>query len=157
MTEKQPLPDRPRALPRRLDDRDRQILALLRQDARLPLKTLAANVGLARSSLRERLARLEADGVIRGYHVDIAPEEGDTVAAYLLAKLKRTPALDFVEDLKKLPEVRDCASVAGDIDLILQLRADSIDRLNAVRDQIARHPAVADLKTSIVMRRDIGR
>jgi DNA-binding Lrp family transcriptional regulator len=141
---------------RPLDDRDRQILALLRQDARLPLKTLAARIGLARSTLRERLARLEADGVIRGYRIDIAPEANGTVGAYLLARLKRTPALDFIEDLRKLPEVRDCASVAGDIDLIIQLQAETIERLNAVRDEIARHTAVADLTTSIVLRRDIG-
>ncbi|HWU00142.1 MAG TPA: Lrp/AsnC family transcriptional regulator [Terriglobales bacterium] len=80
---------------RQLDDRDRQILALLREDARLPLKTLAAKVGLARSSLRDRLARLEADGIIRGYHAEIAPEATDsgagTVGAYLLLRLKRTP------------------------------------------------------------------
>ena len=69
---------------RPLDDRDRQILALLRQDARLPLKTLAARIGLARSTLRERLARLEADGVIRGYRIDIAPEANGTVGAYQL-------------------------------------------------------------------------
>jgi DNA-binding Lrp family transcriptional regulator len=141
---------------RPLDDRDRQILALLRQDARLPLKTLAARIGLARSTLRERLARLEADGVIRGYRIEIAPEASGTVSAYLLARLQRTPALDFVADLRQLPEVRDCASVAGDIDLIIQLQAETIERLNAVRDEIARHPAVADLTTSIVLRRDIG-
>jgi DNA-binding Lrp family transcriptional regulator len=140
---------------RPLDDRDRQILALLRQDARLPLKTLAARVGLARSTLRERLARLEAEGIIRGYRIDIAAEASGAVSAYLLARLKRTPALDFIEDLRKMPEVRDCASVAGDIDLIIQLQAETIERLNAVRDEIARHAAVADLTTSIVLRRDI--
>lgn len=145
---------------RQLDDRDRQILALLRDDARLPLKTLAAKVGLARSSLRDRLARLEADGIIRGYRAEIAPEATDggagTVGAYLLLRLKRTPALDLIADLKRIPEIIACSSVAGDIDLILQLRAATIDRLNACRDEIARHPAVADLTTSIIMRWDIG-
>jgi DNA-binding Lrp family transcriptional regulator len=56
---------------RPLDDKDRQILELLRADARLSLKTLAAKVGLARSTLRDRLSRLEADGIIRGYHADM--------------------------------------------------------------------------------------
>ncbi len=145
---------------RQLDDRDRQILALLRADARLPLKTLAAKVGLARSSLRDRLARLEAEGIIRGYHAAIAPEAidgtGANVGAYLLLRLKRTPALDLIADLKRIPEIVACSSVAGDIDLILRLNAVTIERLNARRDEIARHPAVAALTTSIIMRWDIG-
>jgi DNA-binding Lrp family transcriptional regulator len=141
---------------RQLDERDRQILALLRENARLPLKALAAKVGLARSSLRDRLARLEAEGVIRGYQADIAPDIDAGVGAYLQLRLKRTPALDFIADLKRIPGIRGCASVAGDIDLILHLEAASIDRLNALRDEIARHPAVADITTSIILRWDIG-
>lgn len=140
---------------RPLDDRDRRILDLLRQDARMPLKTLAAQVGLARSSLRERLTRLEADGVIRGYRVDVA-EDGTQVSAYLLVRLKKTPALGLIEGLRGLAEVRHCASVAGDIDLIVLLEARTVERINAVRDRIASHPDVADLTTSIVLRRDIG-
>lgn len=140
---------------RPLDDRDRRILDLLRRDARLPLKTLAAQVGLARSSLRERLTRLEAEGVIRGYRADIAEDEG-RVSAYLLVRLKKTPALAMIEPLRAMAEVRHCASVAGDLDLIVQLEAATVERLNAVRDEIAIHPDVADLTTSIVLRRDIG-
>ncbi len=121
----------------------------------MPLKTLAAQVGLARSSLRERLTRLEAEGVIRGYRVDVA-EDGDQVAAYLLVRLKKTPALDLIEGLRGLAEVRHCASVAGDIDLIVLLEARTVERINAVRDRIAGYPDVADLTTSIVLRRDIG-
>lgn len=140
---------------RPLDDRDRRILDLLRRDARMPLKTLAAQVGLARSSLRERLTRLETDGVIRGYRVDVAEDEG-RVAAYLLVRLKKTPAPGMIDGLRRLAEVRHCASVAGDIDLIVQIEAATVERLNAVRDEIAVHPDVADLTTSIVLRRDIG-
>jgi DNA-binding Lrp family transcriptional regulator len=141
---------------RQLDDRDRQILALLRDNARLPLKTLAAKVGLARSSLRDRLARLEEEGIIRGYRADIAPDAAAGVGAYLLLRLKRTPALDVIAELKQIPEVISCSSVAGDIDLVVHLQAESIDRLNARRDEIARHPMVADLTTSIILRWDIG-
>ena len=140
---------------RPLDDRDRRILDLLRRDARMPLKALAAQVGLARSSRRGRRTPRGADGVIRGYRVDVAEEDG-LISAYLLVRLKKTPALAMIEGLRALAEVRHCASVAGDIDLIVLLEAASVDRINAVRDEIAVHPDVADLTTSIVLRRDIG-
>ncbi|CAN0500325.1 unnamed protein product, partial [Phaeothamnion confervicola] len=129
--------------PRPLDDKDRKILDLLRQDARLPLKTLAAKVGLARSSLRDRLSRLEADGIIRGYRADIAASVSG-VAAYLFVRLNRTPALDLIETLRAVPGVRSCVSLTGDIDLLVELAAAGTEELNAVRDRISRHDAVAD-------------
>lgn len=139
---------------RPLDDKDRKLLDLLRGDARLSLKALAAKVGIARSSLRERMARLEADGIIRGYHAEIAAP-GPGVSAYLFIRLKRTPALDLVEVLRGMPEVRGCASLTGEIDLLVELAAPQTDRINAIRDRIAAHAAVADVTTSIVLNRNI--
>jgi Lrp/AsnC family transcriptional regulator, leucine-responsive regulatory protein len=140
--------------PRPLDDKDRKILDLLLQDARLPLKTLAARVGLARSSLRDRLSRLETDGIIRGYRAEIAvPPSG--VSAYLFVRLKRTPALDLIEALRATPSVRSCVSLTGDVDLLVELSAASTDELNAARDRISGHDSVADLTTSIVLNRNI--
>jgi DNA-binding Lrp family transcriptional regulator len=139
---------------RPLDDKDLKLLELLRADARLPLKTLAAKVGIARSSLRDRLARLEAEGTIRGYHADVAAATAG-VGAYLFLRLKRTPALDLVDFLRGLPEVRGCASLAGEIDLLVELAATDTDRLNAARDRIAGHAAVADITTAIVLNRNI--
>ncbi len=140
--------------PRPLDDKDRKILDLLRQDARLPLKALAAKVGLARSSLRDRLSRLEADGIIRGYRAEIAtPVAG--VSAYLFVRLKRTPALDLIEALRAMSGVRSCVSLTGDVDLLVEISAAGAEALNAARDRISSHEAVADLTTSIVLNRDI--
>jgi DNA-binding Lrp family transcriptional regulator len=139
---------------RPLDDKDRQILDLLRTDARLPLKTLAAKVGLARSTLRDRLSRLEADGIIRGYRADIVDGESN-VAAYLFVRLKATPAPGLIAFLKRMPEVRSCTSLTGDVDLLVELGAASTERVNALRDRISSHESVADLTTSIVLNRNI--
>jgi DNA-binding Lrp family transcriptional regulator len=139
---------------RPLDEKDRQILELLRADARLPLKTLAARIGLARSTLRDRLSRLEADGIIRGYRAGIA--DGCTgVSAYLFIRLKSTPAPALIALLRRMPEVRSCTSLTGDIDLLVEIAAPTTDRVNALRDRISSHEMVADLTTSIVLDRNI--
>jgi DNA-binding Lrp family transcriptional regulator len=139
---------------RPLDDKDRQILGMLRADARLPLKTLAAKVGLARSTLRDRLSRLETEGIIRGYHADIA-DDGHGVSAYLFIRLKRTPAPTFIALLRGMPEVKSCTSLTGDVDLLVEVSAATTDRVNALRDRISSHDLVADLTTSIVLDRNI--
>ena len=139
---------------RPLDDKDRQILQLLRTDARLPLKSLAAKVGLARSTLRDRLARLEADGIIRGYHADVA-DTTTGVSAFLFVRLRSTPAPGLIAFLRHMPEVKSCTSLTGDIDLLVEIAAATPDRVNAARDRISSQDAVADLTTSIVLSHNI--
>lgn len=137
-----------------MDDKDLKILHLLQENARLPLKTLAGKVGLARSTVRDRIARLEADGVISGYKAKVAwGREGQTsVKAFLVIRLKRTPARETVSRIVALPNVRRCVSVSGDIDVIVEIEADTIAVLNEVRDDIALLPDVADVTTAFVLK-----
>ncbi|HEX6117949.1 MAG TPA: Lrp/AsnC family transcriptional regulator [Dongiaceae bacterium] len=100
------------------------------------------------------MARLEANGTIRGYRADIADDQR-RVAAYLFIRLKTTPAPGLVAVLRRTPEVMSCISLAGDTDLLIEIAAESTDRLNAVRDRISSHDAVADLTTAIVLNRNI--
>ena len=57
-----------------MDDTDHRLIALLRQDARLPLAALAAKLGVSRGTVANRLRRLEDDGVVVGYTVRLRPE-----------------------------------------------------------------------------------
>lgn len=139
---------------RPLDDKDRQILQLLRANARLPLKSLAAKVGIARSTVRDRLTRLEADGIIRGYHAEVV-DGGPSVSAYLFVRLRTTPAPALIALLRQMQEVTGCTSLTGDIDLLVEVAAATTDRVNALRDRISSDGSVADLTTSIVLNRNI--
>lgn len=137
-----------------MDDKDRKILHLLQDNARLPLKTLAGKVGMARSTVRDRIARLEAEGIISGYKAQVAWEsEGHaSVRAFLVIRLKRTPAREAVSRIAGLSNVRRCVSVSGDIDVIVEIEADTIAVLNEVRDDIALLPDVADVTTAFVLK-----
>ncbi len=136
-----------------MDEKNLQILRLLQQNARLPLKTLAGKVGLARSSVRERIARMEAEGIILGYRADVQSGRGtELVRAVLLIRLRRTPARETVSRITASPAVRRCFSVSGDLDLVVELEAETMSGLNAVRDEIALLPDVADVTTAIVLK-----
>lgn len=137
-----------------MDEKNHEILRLLQQNARLPLKTLAGKVGLARSSVRERIARMEADGIILGYKADVQPDlhGGEAVRALLMIRLKRTPARETVSRITALPAVRRCFSVSGDLDLVVEIEAAAMSGLNAARDEIALLPEIADLTTAIVLK-----
>lgn len=139
------------------DEIDRTILAILSREARIPMKTLAARVGLSRSAATERVARLERTGTIRGYRADIGQLEEGTFEAFLLVTLKRTPSLGVLDTLAGFPEVRRVSSLSGQLDLIAEVRVGSINALNELRNAIAGHDAVEDLTTSIVLRREFER
>jgi DNA-binding Lrp family transcriptional regulator len=139
-----------------MDEKNLQILRLLQQNARLPLKTVAGKVGLARSSVRERIARMEAEGIILGYRADVQTNHrgGEMVRALLMIRLGRTPARETVSRIAALPSVRRCASVSGDLDLVVEVEADVMSGLNAARDEIALMPDVADVTTAIVLKEE---
>ena len=138
-----------------MDDKDLTILRLLREDARSPLKTIAAEVGLARSSVRERITKLENAGTIRGYRADIAaPEPRAGLRAVLLLRLTQTPSPRTVAAITGRSDVRRCYSVSGDIDLIVEIEGETMDRLNLTRDTIAQLPLVADVTTMPILKVD---
>lgn len=135
-----------------MDAIDAQIVDMLRANARLPLKTIAGAVNLARSSVRDRISRLEAAGVIRGYHAKVV--SGGELAAVLQLKLARTPDPVVVAAVVGAPEVRRCYSLTGEVDLLVEIAAPDTERLNAVRDRIAGLPDVVEVTTAFVLKRD---
>jgi Lrp/AsnC family transcriptional regulator, leucine-responsive regulatory protein len=135
-----------------MDTIDMHIVSLLRTNARMPLKTIAAKVELARSTVRERLVKLEASGVILGYHARIA--DADRLSALLQLKLAKTPAPRTVAAITAMPEVLRCYSLSGDIDLSVEIEARTTTQLNAARDRIATLPDVVDVVTALILKRD---
>lgn len=142
---------------RDLDGKDREILEILSKEARIAVKALAGRIGLSRSATSERVTNLERSGVIRGYRADIGEIDANVIRAILLVSLKRTPALGLLDLLARHTEVRRVSSVSGQLDLVVELEAASINDLNQVRDMIASHETVDDITTAVVLRRDIDR
>jgi DNA-binding Lrp family transcriptional regulator len=102
-----------------MDEKNRHILELLQRDARMSIKAIAAKVGLARSSIRERIARLESDGIIRGYRVELGAAKTGGVEAFLLLRLAKTPSPATIRRIVGSAGVIRCASVSGDTDVIV--------------------------------------
>lgn len=134
-----------------LDDTDRRILGELQADGRLTHVALAARVGLSRSAVQERVARLERERVIVGYTIRLGrPNAAPAMRAYLL--IRGGASHDRVAKLvESFPEVKVADSVSGDIDLVLQLEVDRIEDLTRVRDELARLPGVVSTQTLLVM------
>lgn len=139
-----------------MDAVDRHILELLRRDARLPLKTIAGTVGLARSSVAARIARLEAEGIITGYRAEIAVERTGGATAMVSLELASTPLPDTVAAVVSDPAVVRCYSLAGEVDLLVEIMAADGETLNAGRDRLSVLPGVVRARTALILKRDKG-
>jgi DNA-binding Lrp family transcriptional regulator len=140
------------------DDLDRRLLALLQADARAPVAELARRLGVARTTVLARLARLQAEGVIVGYTVRLARDDGDRfVEAYVGISVQPRAGAGVTARLASLPELRQLSSVSGEWDYLALLRADSTARLDAVLDEIGGFEGVLKTTTHIVLARRIDR
>jgi DNA-binding Lrp family transcriptional regulator len=144
--------------PRGLDDTDRALLALLRDNARTPTADLARRLKLSRTTVQSRLARLERERVIAGYTVAVADEaEAALVRAHVLITLEPRKAAPIEAALRRIDEVRTLHSVSGPFDLIAVVAASSIGELDRLIDRIGALDGVERTTSAIVLSTRIQR
>lgn len=122
-----------------VDDIDRQIIALLAEDARQSIKELAAAVGLSSPSVSERLKRLTETGVIRRFTVDLAPKAlGYQFQA--IVRIRPLPGKQQAVEklLREMPEVIECDKVTGDDCFIARMHLRDIEELDSLLEDLTR-------------------
>ena len=135
-----------------LDERDKAILAALQRNGRATLADLAQIVGMAPSSVHERIRKLEHGGVIKGYRAEVDTEALGLFVTALVSVSPLDPKQpdDLPERVVEFPEVEDCHSVAGDENYVLKVRtrttADLEDLLRRLREKAGVHT-----RTTIVL------
>lgn len=119
-----------------MDELDRKLLQLLRQDARLAMAELGRRIGLSRTATLARVRRLEAAGAIRGYHADIAEAGGAGHTARVGIIVGSTDLPAYVRRLADFPELTESERVAGGFDLLVRFCARDPARLHQILDTI---------------------
>ncbi len=105
-----------------IDDIDRQIMALLKDDARTSLKSLASYTYLSSTAVSARIEKLEKAGYIQGYYTKINPEKfGLTVRAFINLDLEPIQKKDFYPYVRSCPNVVACNCVTGDYSMLLEV------------------------------------
>lgn len=138
-----------------LDDVDRRLLAILHADARMSNSALAAAVGIAPSTCHGRVRRLQELGVIRGFHADIDPAAiGLPLQAMVSVRLQsaaRGRIRNFLQQIRRKPQVIDVYFLAGADDFILHVAARDTDDLRSfVVDNLNADADVAATQTSLI-------
>jgi DNA-binding Lrp family transcriptional regulator len=138
--------------------KDRDLLALLGENARLPVATLAKRLSLSRTTVQARLERLEREGVIAGYGLRLSERyTAGLVRAHVLITIAPKALSQVTSSLDKIQEVTTLHSVSGSFDLIAIITAPSIAELDQLIDQIGTIDGVERTLSSIILSTRIAR
>ena len=133
-----------------MDTLDLQLLALLRLDARSSVATLAAKLKVSRGTVTNRVARLEADGVIVGYTVRLRPDaQPDDIRAWTSIAVEGNQTRAVIATLLGEPGVASLHDTNGRWDLLAELRAPNLGELANVLERIRLIRGIGATETSI--------
>jgi DNA-binding Lrp family transcriptional regulator len=141
-----------------MDNTDREILALLREDGRASTAQLGRRLGLSRTTVHSRIERLLARRIITGFTVRMgAEQEREQIQAHVLITM--TPRLQARAEaaLRKLPEVRKLYAVSGQHDSIAIVVTESVAEMDRVLDQIGSLEGIDRTMSFIVLSTRIDR
>ncbi|GHF19609.1 AsnC family transcriptional regulator [Kordiimonas sediminis] len=135
-----------------LDETDRKLFALLREDARRSVSDLARTLKLSRSTVQDRIARLEDRGFINGYTVRVGEDYlGRTVLAHVMLKIKPKVQDDVVAFCARQKVITSLYTISGEYDLAAVLRAATTAELDETLDALGKLDGVERTQTSVVL------
>ncbi|KQO79482.1 Lrp/AsnC family transcriptional regulator [Agrobacterium sp. BA1120] len=141
-----------------LSEKDRALLSLLGDNARMPVAELARKLGLSRTTVQARIERLEADGVISGYGIKLSDAYlSGLVRAHVLITIAPKALAGVTAALAAIKEVTTLHSVSGSFDLIAILTAPSIADLDRLIDGIGALDGVERTLSSVILSTRISR
>jgi DNA-binding Lrp family transcriptional regulator len=136
----------------RLDDLDRRLLGLLRENSREPVVRLAAALGVTRATVNNRIERLVDTGVIAGFSIrTLEAPETDEVRALTAIAVERRDAREVVSGLRGIPQIAAMHTTVGRWDLIVEFRCSSLADLDEVLGQIRALHGVRDSETNVLL------
>ena len=140
-----------------LDKKDLALLDALQQKATRRLEDLARMVRLSASSVHDRLRRLERDGIIRKWTIDVnASALGLGVLAFVGIRATR-PCSELLDPLRAITCVEECHSVAGELSLILKVRVANTAALLELSERLRQIPGIEQTEITIVLKTQIDR
>ncbi|MEM4657004.1 MAG: Lrp/AsnC family transcriptional regulator [Candidatus Methanosuratincola sp.] len=134
-----------------MDEVDRKILALLKENSRLAFTKIAEEVGLSEAAVRKRVERLQQEGVIKRFTIDV--ETGEKVKAIILVSVQPSRPNPLVaQQIKKIEGVDLVLEVAGEVDIVALISGASMQEVNKNIDEVRKIEGLTKTNSMIVLR-----
>lgn len=144
----------------KIDNLDKKILSILSKNARIPFKDVAAECGVSRAAIHQRVQHLIQGGVITGSGFDVNPKSiGYTTCTYVGLNLERASMYkNVVERLMDIPEIVECHFTTGPYTMLIKLYArDNEQLMDLLNSKMQMIPGVVSTETLISLDQSIKR
>ncbi|QLY24239.1 Lrp/AsnC family transcriptional regulator [Bdellovibrio sp. KM01] len=120
-----------------LDETDRKILSLLKEDSRMQFAEIGKKVNLSAPAVHARVKKMEAAKIIQGYSIAIDPVAVNSgLCAFVRIAINKGTSSGLAKDLKKFKQIEECHGVAGEDCVMVKLRVGTTLELSRLIDQI---------------------
>jgi DNA-binding Lrp family transcriptional regulator len=135
-----------------MDDTDRQLIGLLRNNARASVASLAKALGVARGTVQNRMARLTAEGTVVGYTVRLKPDiEEQRMRAFMTVAVEGNQVDSVIRAMRGEAAVTALYSTNGRWDIVAELRADSLEGFDRALARIRLIEGISQTETSLLL------
>ncbi len=135
-----------------LDQLDRDLIALLRNDGRAPLSKLADVLKVSRGTVQNRLDRLLQSGSILGFTIRVRDDHGlDTIRAIMMIEVTGKSTSKVINQLRGLPELHTLHTTNGTWDLVAEIQTSSLAEFDRVLRDVRMIDGVLNSETSILL------
>jgi DNA-binding Lrp family transcriptional regulator len=135
-----------------MDDMDRRLVALLRENGRLPVATLAQLLKVSRGTVQNRIERLTTNGVIGGFTVRLKPEaEPQRVRAVTMVAVEGEHTAVVLKSLRGIPEVHALHTTNGRWDIVVELGVESLEAFDQALQRIRLIKGISNSETSLLL------
>lgn len=144
----------------KIDSLDKKILNILSQNARIPFKDVAAECGVSRAAIHQRVQHLIENGVITGSGFDVNPESlGYSTCTYIGLNLERGSMYkNVVARLNSINEIVECHFTTGSYTMLIKLYAkDNEQLMDLLNNKLQTIPGVVSTETLISLEQSIKR
>ena len=138
--------------------KDEELIALLRVNAREPVASLARKLGLSRTTVQDRLKRLETSGTIAGYAVKLDREvDKGGMRAFMTISVEPRRQVDVARQLSRQPQFETVHSVSGKFDFLALARTTSAEDMDRLVDDIGAIPGITRIETAVILSTKLDR
>ena len=135
-----------------MDDTDRKLIGLLRDNARASVASLAKSLKVARGTVQNRLAKLERDGTIAGYTIRVRPKvDEQRIVALMTIAVEGNRLEPVLRTLRGDPSIVTLYTTNGRWDLVAEIRADSLQAFDQVLSRIRLVDGISGTETSLLL------
>ncbi len=141
-----------------MSEKDDALLDLLKLDARSPVASLARKLGVSRTTVQDRLKRLEETGVISGYVVKLgAAAKVPGISAMITLGVEPRQQIEVARIIGTYPQVETLHTVSGKFDLVAVVKTPTSEDMDKLIDKIGMLKGVSDIETAVILSTKLDR